>query len=115
MNDRKFLDTTQPQTLVIATLLLYLNAGLLVFYLLLYGFGSLLGIGLAVALGFGAYGIANEKKWGYSLAIVAAVVNALLPFLVFGGVNILTLIFDVALVILLLHPMSRDYQRIWFS
>jgi hypothetical protein len=23
--------------------------------------------------------------------------------------------FDIALVVLLLHPMSRDYQRIWFK
>ena len=25
-----------------------------------------------------------------------------------------TFVFDAALVVLLLHPMSRDYQRIWF-
>ena len=30
-----------------------------------------------------------------------------------GG--ILNLLFEVALVALLLHPMSRDYQRIWFK
>jgi hypothetical protein len=30
------------------------------------------------------------------------------------GSNIINTIFSVALVALLLHPMSRDYQRIWF-
>ena len=29
--------------------------------------------------------------------------------------GILTLIFDVGLVALLLHPESRQYQRIWFK
>ncbi len=28
---------------------------------------------------------------------------------------VLNLLFDGALVALLLHPMSRDYQRIWFD
>ena len=34
---------------------------------------------------------------------------------VFGFPLILTLLFDGALVALLLHPQSRDYQRIWFK
>ena len=29
--------------------------------------------------------------------------------------NIINLMFAVALVALLLHPMSRDYERIWFK
>ena len=28
--------------------------------------------------------------------------------------NLIPLMFAVALVVALLHPMSRDYQRIWF-
>ena len=27
----------------------------------------------------------------------------------------ISFVFDVALVLLLVHPMSRDYQRIWFK
>ena len=34
---------------------------------------------------------------------------------VFSFPLILTLLFDVALVGLLAHPMSREYQRIWFK
>jgi len=31
------------------------------------------------------------------------------------GYSIINLMFEVALVALLLHPQSRDYQRIWFK
>ena len=36
------------------------------------------------------------------------------PSHVFGA-NLINLMFEVALVALLLHPMSRDYERIWFK
>ncbi|MCZ7531245.1 MAG: hypothetical protein M5U31_13470 [Acidimicrobiia bacterium] len=114
MNDRKFLNQTQPQTLVIATLLLYLNAffaGLLVFQ---YNFAhEWTVLATAVFMAAGAFGIANEKKWGYGLAVAGAILNLALALLLIDA-SFLSLIFDVALVLLLLHPMSRDYQRIWF-
>lgn len=119
VNDRKFLNQFQPQTLVIATMLCYLDAA---FGLLgaLGGGASLLGLLMVFGLGFGGYGIANEKKWGYGLAVAAAILQVvvLLAFArsdVFKFPLILTLFFDGALVALLLHPMSRDYQRIWFK
>jgi hypothetical protein len=31
-----------------------------------------------------------------------------------SGGNTISLIFDVALCALLLHPLSRDHQRIWY-
>ena len=34
---------------------------------------------------------------------------------VLGGGNLISLLFAIALVALLLHPQSRDYQRIWFK
>ena len=115
MNERRFLNQRQPQTLVIATLLLYLNG----FFNILNGlsFSTLLLL-VGVAMGAGAFGIANEKKWGYGLAVAGAVLNLLLllPFFELGNISLLiSLVFDVALVLLLVHPMSRDYQRIWFS
>src|SRR5438309_2962391 len=73
MQTRRWLDPSQPQTLQIAVFLLYAQAALL---LLFGGFLSLLGLAL-VAGGIGSgYGIANEKKWGYRLGLVMA----LLPF-----------------------------------
>ncbi len=112
----RWIDTTQPQTLVMAVILLYIQAA---FLILFGGFFSVIGLVLIVGQVGGAFGIANEKKWGYGLGIAMAV----LPFIYrlvlihnpFGGVDLVTLMFEIALVALLLHPQSREYQRIWFK
>jgi hypothetical protein len=114
VNDRKFVNQFQPQTLFIATLLLYVNA---VFDFLSFSPFLMLA---AVLLAAGGYGIANELRWGYSLAVAIAVLRVALLLLVFGTDAfgfplILTLFFDGALVALLVHPESREYQRIWFK
>ena len=117
METRRWTNPTQPQTLQIAVFLLYINA---VFTALFGGLGSLIGLVL-VAGGAGAgFGIANEKRWGYNLGLAMA----FLPFVlriafngvgsIFGG-DLISLMFEIALVALLLHPQSRDYQKIWFS
>jgi len=120
MSDRRFLNPAQPQTLQIAVFLLYLN-GALEFLALLLGGGGVGLIGLVFVLGqpAAAFGIANEKKWGYILGIVMAIAPFAVRFWYFGnpiaGTQILNLLFEVALVALLVHPQSRDYQRIWFK
>ena len=114
MNDFRWVNQSQPQTLYGATILCYIDA----VFGVLFGF-TLLGLLIAVGLAAGGFGIANEKKWGYAVAVAAAVLQVALLFLVFG-INvlgfptILTLMFDGLLVGLLVHPLSRDYQRIWF-
>jgi hypothetical protein len=114
VNEFRWVNQSQPQTLYGATILCYIDA---VFGLLSF---SPLIILIAIGLGAGGFGIANEKKWGYTVAVVAAVIQVALLLLIFG-VNvlgfpqILSLMFDGLLVGLLLHPMSRDYQRIWFQ
>jgi hypothetical protein len=110
---RRFLDPSQPQTLQGAVMLCYITAvfGLLTLFAL--GLLSLIPIGLA----FGAYGIANEKKWGYWLAVALAALNVaggLYLAATGAGISILNLLFDVVLAALLLHPHSREYQRVWF-
>jgi uncharacterized membrane protein (DUF2068 family) len=112
---RRFLDPSQPQTLQGAVLFCYINAVFSIFYLLA---GAPLPLILLVAA-VGAYGIANDRKWGYRLAVVAAsiyVVGQALAFVTFehNFNGILTLAFAVLLIVLLLHPQSRSYQRIWF-
>ena len=52
--------------------------------------------------------------------VVAAAVQLVSLIAVFGldvltSTTIISFLFDGALVALLLHPMSRDYQRIWFK
>jgi hypothetical protein len=119
VNERKFLNQSQPQTLVLGTLLLYINAA----FGLLFGIVStslIIGLLTIVGLAIGGYGIANEWKWAYGVAVAAAIVQLLMLFAVFqadvfGFPVIITLLFDGALVGLLLHPESRSYQRIWFK
>jgi len=101
--------------LQIATIILYLNAALAV---LAGALGEPLFVLIVALMVGGAFGIANERKWGYALGIAAAVSPFALriyyhaPLL---GTSVLNLIFEIALIALLLHPMSRDYQRIWFK
>ena len=127
MSERRWFNPNVPQTLYIAQFLLYLDA----FWMLL---GALTGSGLGLlgilalaAYVYGAYGIANEKKLGYQVAVVASFIPLALRFLqLITGVNgadvsyvlfstsILNVLFEYALIALLLHPMSREHQMIWF-
>lgn len=123
MEGRRWLNPSLPQTLQISVWLLYIDGvlGLLTGSVLFF-LGPLLGLaGLAgcVAAGFG---IANEKRWGYGLGVGVAAVQVLLYLVVAGGIMgllrgtiIISFAFAVALLVALLHPMSRDYQRIWFK
>jgi hypothetical protein len=115
----KWLDRSQPQTLYFANVLLYFDAGWWLLYLLV---GSLSVFTLlAVPAVLAGVGIANEKKLGYWGALVVAALNVLILVSVFFAVHgqnigvILSLVFGAALMALLLHPMSRSYERIWFK
>jgi hypothetical protein len=115
MSDRKWFDRSQPQTLQIAVILLYINA---VFAILSALSASVLFLPVLLE-GFAAYGIANDRKIGYYGGVVLSALSALLAlslFVLYGGFSgLLNLAFSVALVVALLHPMSREYQRIWFK
>ncbi len=121
---RRWLNQSQPQTLVIATWLLYANA--------VFGILDFLRVGAAVLRplvllyfaiiivggALGGRGIANDQRWGYYLGLASAFAPFVLRALISGNpfaANIITLAFEIALIALLLHPMSRDYQRIWFK
>ncbi len=122
METRRWTNPSQPQTLYLATWLLYLNAGIALLLVLIGGIGPLelliSLVGVAAALG-----IAEEKRWGYLTGVIVAglaLVVRLRPLLadlglVFSPNYLLYLVFPVALFALLVHPMSRDYQRIWFK
>lgn len=100
-----------------ANMLLYINA---VFWLLaLFEGAGIFGI-LAIGAIFAGLGIANEKKAGYWGGVVVAVLNFLFLVLslLVGGAGIflfINILFAAALLALLLHPISRSYQRIWFK
>ncbi len=132
--ERRWYNPRLPQTLVISQWLLYFNAFWALFAVLTGGvMGS--AIGAALLLGtlganvFGAYGIANELKRGYQVAVVAAFlpIAVRLVIVVISGASIvrnlrfilvpgdiISAIFVYALIALLLHQQSREHQRIWF-
>jgi hypothetical protein len=120
VNEYRWFNPSQPQTLQSAVFLCYLSA----VFGLLFGVvasSQLMMLFIIVGLAAGGFGIANEKRWGYVLAVAAASLQVLMMVLIFGSrvisdINLLiSFVFDVALVALLVHPMSRDYQRIWFK
>ena len=115
MSNYRWLDQTQPQTLYMAVILLYINAA---FDVLFGGFGSPIILLFAVGQVAAGLGIANEKKWGYGLGVAMAFLPFVLQLLLLGSpfaTGLITLLFEIALVCLLLHPQSREYQRIWFK
>lgn len=118
MSNYRWVDQTQPQTLYIAVILLYVNAA---FEVLFGGLRVWIGpvpFGVLLAAGqiAGGLGVANEKKWGYGLAVAVAILPLALLILAGGfATDLITLLFEIALVCLLLHPQSREYQRIWFK
>lgn len=97
-------------------------------------------IGSVALAVMGGLGIAEEQKRGYQIALLAAFTPFAVRFIggvrtmvalsgsPFGigydlgdvlhdtilGTNIISLIFEVALITLLLHPQSKDHQKSWF-
>ncbi|HUS62309.1 MAG TPA: hypothetical protein VMY34_08935 [Acidimicrobiales bacterium] len=133
METRRWINQSLPQTLSLATILLYLHGAfaLLIFndevwYALALGTASpsLLNL-VRLAVGGGSiaagYLIANEKRNGWHLGIVMAALPLAARLL--GSIRIqvspigtdfIGLIFDIALFVLIVHPMSREHQRVWF-
>ncbi|MGI9602018.1 MAG: hypothetical protein ACR2QE_09045 [Acidimicrobiales bacterium] len=115
MEAQRFINRYQPQLLVTATMLAYIQA----VFDLLTGLqeGFLLLVVVAVGKGLGAFGIANSKRVGYYVCIAATVVGIIMLFVLnyslFG--RLLNLVFEGALLGALLHPQSRDYTKIWFE
>ena len=123
METRRWTNPSQPQTLQIAVFLLYANAvmSLLLFdrFIIRYwndGLAFLAIVGFAI----GGFGVANEKRWGYNVALATAFAEALtFGWIMFRydawGDFVISAMFSIALVALLMHPQSRQYQKIWFS
>lgn len=130
MSQRRWFNPNVPQTLYIAQFLLYLDAFWALLGIFVGGGIGLLGVLALAAYVYGAYGIANEQKRGYQVAVFAAflpfglrLIAAVafgdgligdLGFILFSN-SVLSVIFQYALIALLLHPMSREHQKIWFS
>ncbi len=117
---RRWINQSQPQTLQIAVFLLYADAVFAAVYMLLFGVSPVYSIPIAAGGVAAGFGIANEKKWGYVLGVVMAFFPFVFRVLLFGAdgllrTGLLNLMFEIALIALLLHTQSREYQRIWFK
>ena len=139
LDRRTWFDRMQPQTLQIAMWLLYLN-GFFAFVAFLdksdwiggarVTQGALgLAVGLLVVASYvgGGFLMANGRRIGYYFALFAAFSPFLLRLWILSPYNELGLIdrhtgqdtfgviFEIALCALLLHPHSREHQRVWYS
>jgi predicted nicotinamide N-methyase len=128
INWKKWFDRMQPQTLQIATWLLYMNG----FFALanfmdsqmeigyirrVYSLGPVYGLVVIAAHVLGGLLMANDLKIGYKIALVAAFSPFVSNLIVYRSLiahSFLNAAFDIALVALLLHTQSRAHQKVWF-
>lgn len=90
----------------------------------------LLRLGLPVLLAGGAYLMAQGRRLGWQLLVVGAALPLLGRVLVALGIylgdfdlgaispleyDLIGLLFEVALLALVLHPRSRQYEKVWFE
>lgn len=82
---------------------------------------TLIVLASAFVYAFAALGIANTQKIGWKVGVAVAAGAVVLPIvsgglgLVIGSTYIITYVFNVALLVALLHPQSREHQKIWFD
>ena len=121
METRRWVNPQQPQTLYIAQLLMYFQGGFALVFGVIGGRSlSVFTLALAVGKVMAAFGIANERRWGYWLGVAIAALPLVTRVLLAATDTVrwlwadgIGLLFDVALIALLLHPISRNHQRNW--
>jgi hypothetical protein len=135
---RKWFDRMQPQTVAIATWLLYFDGVFNFLYFLdardVYGYWriaggpvALLALLFIVSFAAGGFLMANGKKLGWFVALAASfspfilrlfqevdspIAGISLDYIIVGS-SYVNLMFEGALCALLLHPMSRSYVKTW--
>lgn len=138
LDHRRWFDRMFPQTLSIATMLLYVNGAFGFLYWLdgddIFGAwrgwggpGALLALAFLVMFFLGGFLMANGKLLGWYTAVAASfspvALRLLWKFTVDDGLTWRTAIigtsfvsfaFEAALCALLLHPMSRTHATRWF-
>ena len=106
-----------PQTLQMGMFLLYIDA--------FFGLLRLtipIGLLIVICSALAGLGIANEYKWGWRLGVaVSSIAVAFLaltvladPGEIFDITLLINAIFPIAQFALLVHPQSRQYQKVWF-
>lgn len=137
LDARKWFDRMQPQTVSIATILLYIDGvfALLRFldrtdiegYMRVYGgLHAVIAFGFIICFPLGGFLMANGKLFGWYVSLLAAFSPFILRIIfkttiadlmtwrdVIVGSSYVNLMFEVALCALLLHSMSQDYVKRW--
>ena len=122
METRRAINTALPRTLVAAQYGLYLWAAYAVAWGVLGGTFPGWEILFAFARFLGAYGIANEGRLGYWIAIGTCVVTIFpaldsavhQPWLLIRPDFLVLLVMPIVILFLLTTPASRDHVRTWF-
>ena len=120
VNQWKWVNQFQPQTLYMATILCYIDA---VFGLLFGVVATSFLAGLITIIALGRRRLRHRQREEVGLrgrrrrrgAAGRACCSRCSAPTCSRRPLIISLLFDGALVALLLHPMSREYQRIWFK
>jgi hypothetical protein len=122
MESRRALNPAMPTALVLAQLGLYLGA----VYAVGRGMAALRFPGWELLIGcwqlLAAYGIANERRWGWRLGLAAAAVSVLpavdqfvrSPGIALHPGFLVLVALPVFTVSCLGEPSARDFQRAWF-
>ena len=82
-----------------------------------YTFGFVYGLVAIAVHVLGGLLMANERRVGYKLAVVAAFTPFISNLIVYRSLiahSFLNAVFDIALIALLLHTQSRAHQKVWF-
>jgi len=87
--------------------------------------GNLLAIAFIVGSAGSAYLIANEKRIGWRIGVVVAAAPLVASVIIvaigyplragLADVIDVSFLFDIALLVLLLHDQTRSYEKIWFK
>ena len=135
LDARKWIDRFQPQTLAIATWLLYIEGAFAIVGWLdrsdIYSAwtrteaAGVLALVAALAHLAGPFFMANGKKLGWWISVFAAASPWILRLIIrlqYDSVSLrwivtqsdtIGFLFEVALLALLLHPMSRNHEKTW--
>lgn len=137
LDHRKWFDRMLPQTLQIATWLLYIDGAFAVLGYLdktdMYGewrwyggTGSLIAFLACLSFFAGGFLMANGRRIGWWVSLGASLAPFILRLLlkmwhdhartltwVVTQNNLITFVFEAALVALVVHPMSRAYANRW--
>jgi hypothetical protein len=136
---RRWVNPSQPDLLQIAVFLGYFQGAFILllgldFQYIVFPARGLFRVVVPALLAGGAYLLANGKRLGWRLLLAGAVIplvgRILLAFGIYlhdtiakdllGSVSpldydVLGLVFEVALFALLVHPRSREYEKVWLE